>query len=71
MTPTLRLSDCGDTLSITEFCLVIGISPRKYYQLKAHGITLVPTLPYLHRFSKIKVQEFLDSNGLQRLRRAS
>lgn len=71
MTPTLRLSDCGDTLSIAELCGVLGISQRHYYQLKAHGITLVPTLPYLHRFSKATVQAFLDGNGLQRLRRVS
>lgn len=71
MTPTLRLSDCGDTLSIGEFCNVIGISQRTYYHLKAHHITLVPTLPYLHRFSKAAVQAFLDGNGLARLRKAS
>jgi len=69
MKPILRLSDCGDTLSLTELCLVLGISQRKYYELQAHGITLVPKLPYLHRFSKVKVQEFLDRNGLQHLRK--
>jgi len=70
VSPILRLSDCGDTLSIAELCLVLGISQRKYYELKAHHITLVPTLPYLHRFSKVKVQEFLDRNGLQQIRKA-
>lgn len=68
MSPILRLSDCGDTLSITELCLVLGISQRKYFQLEEHGITLVPKLPYLHRFSKTAVQAFLDNNGLRRLK---
>jgi hypothetical protein len=57
----LRLAECGDTLSISELCRVMGISRREYFRLQAHRqLPIKPLKALPHRFSAIQVQRFLE-----------
>lgn len=58
---SLRLDDCGDTLSIAELCGVFGISRAEYFRMKSHRCLPVNALPRLpHRFSRYQVLRFLQ-----------
>lgn len=58
---SLRLSECGDTLSIAELCGVLGISRVEYYRMKSHRTLPVKPLAGLRfRFSKAQVQRYLE-----------
>ena len=73
---TPRLADLPDVLTVTQLCAVLQISDRQYRRLRHHHAFPIPELPSLgmarvHRFSKAVVQQFIESNGVARLRRTA
>ena len=70
----MTLADCGDTLSITELCAVLGIGKSAFFTLKQHGVLLIEPLPGLGakvRYSKVAVQRYLDQPTKVRLKRSA
>lgn len=64
MTTSIRLTDCGDTLSIAEICGVLGMSQREFYRRRAHGaFPIQPLRGMPNRFSKTAVQKYLDQSA--------
>ena len=56
----LRLSECGDTLTIRQLCAVLQISDRTYRHLRQHGAFPIPELTGVpKRFSRQAVERFL------------
>ena len=57
----LRLSECGDTLTVTELCRVLQISRSHYYELTRHRAFPIKAIAALGvaRYSKAAVEAFL------------
>lgn len=59
-----RLSECGDVLSITDLCQLLGISRASYFNLKAHRSFPIPAMEGLGgavRYRKADVERYLQS----------
>lgn len=57
----LRLSECGDTLTVTELCRVLQISRSHYYELTRHRAFPIGPIRALGvaRYAKTAVEAFL------------
>lgn len=64
MKPTLDLAQCGDTLSVSEVCAVLGVSRRTWVRWQARREEPIAELEprtYRARYSKVSVQRYLSA----------
>lgn len=70
---SLRLADCGDTLTPTDLCRVLQISRSHYYDLLKHRAFPIRPLRGLGptRYAKAAVEQYLASSQSVSLRRSA